>query len=309
MQTHQSFETVSNEQKQVALTIGTFDGMHLGHQDVLLKTMQIAKDHGGSCAVVSFENHPSEILRPENPVKNICTVAHKVRLIDEMGIDYLFLLQFTKKVADLSAEEFILRLQPFYNFTHLILGHDASFGKNRHGDQLTIKNLADKMNFSVEYLSQTKLDNTPVSSSRIRTYIEHGDFHMVNKMLGRRYSIYSKVVPGTQNGRAIGFPTANIQVDGLCLPPLGVYAVKLLHNKVRYPAVANLGFSPTLKNSTTPLLEVHIFNYQNILYDAEVEVEFYEFLRPELKFKDIHTLQQQIRKDIIEAKKQFQTLV
>lgn len=303
MQILQSFDTGSGQSKPVALTIGTFDGMHLGHQDVLARTKELSSAENGKCAIVSFENHPTEILRPQNPVKSICTLAHKLRLIEAQGMDYLFLLPFTQNLANLSAEEFILRIRPFYNFTHLVLGYDASFGKNRHGDYVTIKSLAEKMNFIVEYLPQTKMDGLPVSSSRIRTFLERGNLHMASKMLGRLYSIYSKVIPGSQNGRAIGFPTANIKVDGLCLPPLGVYAVKLIHHKEKYPAVANLGFAPTLKNSMTPLLEVHLFNYQNILYDAEVEVEFHEFIRPEEKFVNIAALQIQIKKDIQTAKK------
>jgi len=275
MQTFQSFETVSPKSKPVALTIGTFDGVHLGHQAVLRRLKEVAAENHGGCAAVTFENHPSEILRPQHAVKSLCTLPHKIRLIEQQGIDYLLLLSFSKALAHLTAEEFIGRIRPFYNFSHLILGHDATFGRDRHGDFATIKKIADGQNFTVEYLPQTKVDEVTVSSSRIRTQLEHGDFHSVNKQLGRRYSIYSRVVPGSQNGRAIGFPTANINVQGLCLPPLGVYAVNLLHEGQRYPAVANLGTGPTLKNTSKPLLEVHIFNYHNVLYDAEVEVEFF----------------------------------
>lgn len=301
MQTFQNFEKVSVQSKPVALTIGTFDGVHLGHQSVLNRLKEVAIEQRGTCAVVTFDNHPSEILRGQK-TKSICTLDHKTRLIEQHQIDCLLLLTFSQSIADLTAELFIEHIRTFYRFSHLVLGHDASFGKDRRGDYMTIKKIAEQLNFTVEYLPQTKVDETTVSSSRIRTALEHGDFHTTNKYLGRRYSILSRVVPGSQNGRAIGFPTANINVHGLCLPPLGVYAVNFLHEGKRLPAVANLGVAPTIKNSSSPLLEVHLFNYEDILHDSEVEVEFFAYLRPERKFKSVPELQQQIKKDIHAAK-------
>lgn len=302
MQISTGYEAVPTQSKPSTLTIGTFDGVHLGHQAVLRRLKEAALEQNGACAAVTFQNHPSEILRPDHIVKNLCTLPHKIKLIESQGVDHLLLLPFTREIADLTAEEFISRIKPLFNFSHLILGHDATFGKNKHGDRETIKKIAESQNFSVEYLPQTKVSGTTVSSSRIRSYLEQGTFTFVNRLLGRRYSILSRVVHGSRQGRVIGFPTANLDIGGLCLPPHGVYAVTLIKDGKKYQGIANLGIAPTIKNSSAPTLEVHVFNYHHGLYDAEVEVEFYDYIRPEIKFQSIEHLQRQIFEDIKKAK-------
>lgn len=303
MQTFSALEIPRLSSKPVALTIGNFDGVHLGHQAVLSRLKQIAKSEGGTCAAITFENHPSKILRPKHAVESLCTLSHKVRLIEELGIDHLFLIPFTRDLARLSADAFLKQIRQFFDFYHLVLGSDAAFGRDKHGDIETINKISKDENFFVEYLPAVKAGAMIVSSTHIRSALVHGDFATVCRLLGRPYSIYSKVIPGTRNGRAIGFPTANLRVDGLCLPPFGVYTVWLLHKGNRYPGVANLGRAPTLKQEKTPTLEVHIFNYQDALYDEDVEVEFVAHLRAEQKFPSVEALQLQIRKDIQEAKK------
>lgn len=305
MQTLQSFDAVLASSKPVSLTIGTFDGVHLGHQAVLNRLQTIARENNGESAVVTFKNHPADILRPEKKIKSLCTLTHKLRLIEELGIDYMLLMSFNENLANMTAEEFIKHVRSYYPFSHLILGHDASFGKNRQGNHATVKNIADRLGFSVEYLPQTKVDETTVSSSRIRNFLEHGDFHNVNKYLGRKYSLYSRVISGSQDGRAIGFPTANLSIEGLCLPPDGVYGVYVLHEGQRLPGVANIGIAPTLKKTESLHLEVHLLNYQNVLYDIDIEVEFVGQIRKEKKFRTIADLQHQIAKDIRFARKHF----
>lgn len=302
MQTLHGFENVSTQSKPVALTIGTFDGVHLGHQAVLQALKATALAEGGECAVVSFTNHPSDILRPAHRTKSLCTVTQKIELIKQQKIDYLFLLEFSKELANMTAGEFISRIRPLYPFSHLILGHDASFGKDRAGNQEAVKLLAKEHNFEVHYLPQTKCDGLVVSSSRIRTFLEDGNLEMVDKFLGRKYSIMSTVIPGRQRGRSIGFPTANLNVSGLCLPPLGVYAVNVAYRGEKLPGVANLGIAPTVKDMSDPQLEVHIFDFKGDLYNHEIDVEFIKFIRSERKFNSVEELHDQIQKDIHETK-------
>ena len=285
-----------------ALTVGNFDGLHVGHQFLLKKLIEISHQNQIPSVVISFENHPTEILRPGKPICKICTNEHKIKIFEKLGIDTLILLPFTKELAGLSAEEFIINLQKHLPFSHLILGWDATLGKNRHGNKEIVQAIARKQNFHVTYLEQYKVDQTPVSSSAIRACIQEGTLHEAERLLGRSYSIYSPVFKGEGRGKKIGFPTANLDVKGLCLPPLGVYAVTAVINEIPFKGVANLGVAPTVRQDTSPTLEVHIFDFDKNLYNRSIEVIFSTYLRPEQKFRSVDELKQQISKDVERAR-------
>lgn len=288
-----------------AMTLGNFDGVHLGHLAVIQELLKTSKEQNIPSVVLSFVNHPAEVLRPNVPLYRIHSLDHKIRLIEKMQVDALILLTFTKEFSEQSAEEFIQQLQTKIPFSHLILGWDATLGKNRAGGEDLIRDLAQRKNFHVKYLPQFTVDDIPASSSLIRQHLKAGELKAVEKLLGRPYSIYSTVYKGKGKGKQLGFPTANLDVQGLCLPPQGVYAVSVLIGSLSYQAIANLGVAPTIRNDQTPVLEVHLFDFNQDLYEQKVEVIFKKFIRPEVKFNGIEELKSQIQQDILIAQTSF----
>lgn len=284
-----------------ALTIGFFDGVHNGHKAVLNRIKQLAKKYHTSAAAITFSNHPSTILKPTLFIPQICTVEHKIKLLEEDGINLLFVLEFTQALSEKTPREFLQEVRQSILFKSLVFGNDGRIGRDRQGDHTTIKALAKEMGFSVEYFPDLEIDHVRVSSSLIREYIKRGEFDQASKLLGRPYSIYSKVIKGHGRGAAIGFPTLNIGLDNLCLPPLGVYKVSVRHGENYYQAIANLGVAPTVREKASPVLEVHLLGKDIDLYGKSVEVIFGEYLRPEKKFATIDDLKAQIMIDIRRA--------
>ena len=281
-----------------ALTIGNYDGVHLGHQAVLKRLCAIANQEQGSSAVITFENHPSHILKPSQQSLRLCTPAHRFHLLQSYGIDVLFSLPFTYEFSQQTAEQFLCSAGQAFPFTHLILGYDGVFGKNREGNAQKVLELAKKHHFQVEYIPETRVGDTPVSSSAIRHLLANGELKQVEKLLNRPYSIVSHVIPGAGKGKSIGYPTANIDVDGLCLPPLGVYGVRVLVEQSWHQGIANLGVAPTVRQDLKPLLEVHLFDFDLSLYGSEIEVVFEKYVRAEMIFSSIEKLKAQIAMDI-----------
>lgn len=286
-----------------AVTIGTFDGIHLGHQQVLTHLVANAKTLNSKSLVITFSNHPSTILKPTHPTPFICTPEHRLNLLKQLGIDVVCLLPFTQELSHQSADNFLHAIKKHLGCTSLVLGKDAHFGKHRHGDRVAIMALSTRLNLNVEYLEDLITGGQRISSSLIRQKILQGDFDGVAALLGRPYSIYGNVMPGHGRGAGLGFPTVNLCVEGLCLPPLGVYAVTLMHKKNRYAGVANLGVAPTMRADKMLLLEVHLWDRQLDLYGEAVEVDFHRYLRPEHHFNSVEELKQQIANDIETAKR------
>jgi riboflavin kinase/FMN adenylyltransferase len=297
-----SLEEISPFISPITLSIGNFDGLHLGHQVVLQHLLKTTKEHGATSAVLTFSNHPSTVLRPSHPTPLLCSIAHKVHLLDQIGIDLAILLPFTPSFSEQPAEAFLRNIKSILPFQHLILGSDAHMGKNRDGDKDRITALSQSLGFSVEYLPDCDLDGTRISSSLIRSHIQKGDFLRAAALLGRPYSIYGEVLKGHGKGASLGFPTANLSVNNLCLPPLGVYAVQVLVDDKTHEGIANLGFAPTMRQEDAPLLEVHLFEHHETLYDKTIDVRFIRFIRPEKRFHSIEELKQQIALDIKAAK-------
>lgn len=283
------------------LTIGNFDGMHLGHQSVVNHVKAVAKEKSALSSVLTFSNHPAGVIY-HSRISLLCTIEHKIKLFEKLGIDHLIIIPFTQEIAEQSAKTFLRTVKESLNFDRLILGNDARIGKNKEGNQEAVRTIANELNFQVDYLPDLSLDGVRISSSRIRDYIQSGQFLLAQEMLGRPFSIYAPITAGAGRGSQIGFPTANIAVDNLCLPPLGVYAVTLKYLGKEYFGVANLGQAPTLRSDHKTIFEVHVFNHSSNLYGENVEVIFNEFLRPEQRFSDVEELKEQIRKDILIAK-------
>lgn len=284
------------------VTIGNFDGVHLGHQAIMKRARTLADSNNDNLVIITFENHPSQVLRADRSVELLCSVEHKLSLLESHGADVTVLIAFDKAFSEQDPETFLRQLRESIPFSHLILGSDARFGKGREGTPSRVRELADKLGFAVEYLEKEICGSRPLSSTSIRKCIKEGNFAEAEEMLGRRYTIVSKVVHGDGRGKKLGFPTANINVSGLCLPPFGVYSVDLLTGAKRIPGVANLGYAPTVRDDSSPVLEVHLFDYENDLYGCEVEVLFKSYIRPEQKFSCLEDLQAQISRDISTAK-------
>ncbi len=302
MQIAYSLEEVPQSATPFALTIGSYDGLHLGHQAVLEYLVQTARKQNLNSAVLTFSNHPSTVLRPTHPTPLVCMPEHKLKLFEKASIDMVILLPFTKEFSEQSADQFLRKVSHAVPIQTLILGSDAHIGKNREGDQSTVTALAEHLGFSVEYFPDRLIDGRRISSNLIRESIRQGELKRAEALLGRAYSIYSKVQKGNGKGATIGFPTANLDVHGLCLPPLGVYAVSLFDGVTEYHGVANLGVAPTVKDIKEPVLEVHLFDHNSDLYGKQVGVIFHEFIRAEMRFNGIEELKQQIARDVLAAR-------
>jgi riboflavin kinase / FMN adenylyltransferase len=286
----------------IFLTIGNFDGLHLGHQAVLEHVIQKAKQQQTLTSVLTFSNHPSTILSPMNPIPLLCSTEHKIQLLEQASIDLVILLPFTKEFSEQAPDIFLRKVKQSLPFQTLILGSDAHIGKNREGNQSTLKALAQTLGFTLEYFPDFTKNDRRISSSLIREQIQKGQLKQAEFFLGRPYSIYGSVLTGNGRGASLGFPTANLAVEGLCLPPFGVYAVSLLLNDQTFRGIANLGLAPTVRPEGDPILEVHLFNRQIDLYGKMVDVRFHEFIRPEKRFQDVEDLRKQIAQDILSAK-------
>lgn len=289
-------------QPPIVLTIGNFDGMHRGHQQVLQQVKNYADQHHAHSALITFENHPSTILRPDQPVELICSLEHRLKLFEEMGIKTVFLLTFNQDFANQTAEDFLIRLRQKLPFSHFVLGHDATLGRDRQGDPKVMQKLSERLGFTLEYLDSFLFGDLPISSSQIRRAIRTGDFKTASDLLGREYGIRGIVQKGMQVGGKLGFPTANLDVRGMCLPPRGVYAVKIQYENHEFHGVANLGTAPTVRDTKDPLLEVHLLDFEGDLSNECIEVIFVEFLRGEEKFENVEKLRSQIQIDISKAK-------
>lgn len=285
------------------LTIGNFDGVHLGHKSVLNRLKAVANNNSAQTAVLTFSNHPAKVICPDILVPLLCTLEHKIQLLDKEGIDTLILISFTKEFAAQSAVDFLQSIKKAVPFDTLVLGNDATLGKNREGNREIVQTISQDLDFKVEYLGDYSIGGMRISSSKIRECIRQGKLHQAQQMLGRPFSIYAPITKGAGRGSQIGFPTANIAVDELCLPPQGVYAVTLKHFSNEYWGVANLGFAPTLRKDSRTVLEVHLFNHSSNLYGEPVEIIFTKYIRPEQRFDSVEQLKEQIGKDIQTAKR------
>ncbi|HEY1406493.1 MAG TPA: bifunctional riboflavin kinase/FAD synthetase [Spirochaetota bacterium] len=283
------------------VTIGNFDGVHLGHRAVFDEVIRIAHNAGHPAVVVSFCVHPRKILFPERPVALLTTCGEKIALIGESQIDALVLLDFTPELSQMHAREFVRKvLIERMGASHIVLGYDHAFGKNREGNVDSLGELARICGFEVTRLDSLVIDGHPVSSSRIRSLLEEGDVGMASRYLGRAYSVSGTVVEGLKRGRTIGFPTANLSADDpeKIIPCDGVYATLVsTGDGVSYKAVTNVGPNPTF-NGAGRTIESHILDFTGDLYGKKLTIDFISRVRDEKKFPSIEALVDAIRQDV-----------
>lgn len=293
--------------RKVCVAIGVFDGVHLGHQQVIRQTISDSQQHEAISVVVTFDCHPNSIVAPDRTPSLIYPLSKKLRVVESMGIDTTLLIHFDKTFSQISAEEFIRGLaHNFKNIHSVCVGSNFTFGHKRQGNVELLKKLGQELKFAVHGLSAVALDGERVSSTRIRDAIRNGNLDAASQMLGRAYSLAGKIVEGDKVGRKLGFPTANLDVAGLVLPPNGVYAAHAEVAGQTHRAAVNIGARPTMQNSTPQLhIEAHLLDFSGDLYGQEMELTFVEKLRDEQKFPSPEALKQQIQKDIEAARKLF----
>jgi riboflavin kinase / FMN adenylyltransferase len=290
--------------RKVCLAIGTFDGVHLGHQQVIRQALTDARQHGDLAVAVTFDRHPNAVVAPTRTPPLIYSLDQKLRSIGAIGIDAILLLPFDEAFSCKSGEVFIRELADgFGQMRSICVGNEFVFGHRRSGNTALLRGLGAELDFSVHSLAAVALDQQVVSSTRIRERIRAGDLDGASQMLGRAYSVSGLVVAGDGLGRTLGVPTANVDVAGLVLPPSGVYAARALLGERALPAVLNIGVRPTLgEGSATPRLEVHLLDFSGDLYGRELEVVFFQALRAEQKFAGLEELRKQIERDISRAR-------
>ena len=288
------------------VTIGTFDGVHLGHREVISELQRLSAISGGDSVVFTFEPHPRIVIAPEeDSLRLLSTKNEKINLMEKIGIDHLVIYPFTREFSKLSYNEFVTDiLVGRMKISSLVVGYDHRFGQGRKGDFRSLEMLSKSLNFRVEQLSQLLVDNKIVSSSKIRLSLDAGDISKANHFLGYRYTVSGKVIEGKQLGRKIGFPTANVETFDRhkLVPGDGVYAVLVETGGKVYKGMLNIGIRPTVNyNADHKSIEVHIFNFDADIYDSEITLFFVEKIRDEQKFTDIDKLREQLIKDQIVA--------
>jgi len=286
--------------RRVCLAIGFFDGVHLGHRQIIRQTIADARQHNAIALVLTFDRHPNSVVAPNRVPPLIYSLPQKLRAIESLGADHLLLVGFDKKFSEQPGEDFVRGLaRDLGSIQSICVGADFVFGHKRSGDVALLKRLGGEIGFSVHGLSAVSLDGRTVSSTRIREAIRTGKLDGASQMLGRPYAIAGRVVEGDKLGRQLGFPTANLDVAGLVLPPNGVYAGLTALSKKSYRVALNIGFRPTMILTQPELrVEAHLLDFSGPLCGAELEVEIGEKLRDERKFASPAELRAQITRDI-----------
>ncbi len=288
-----------------AITIGNFDGLHLGHQTMLSQLKKAAKARDLPTMVVLFEPQPMEYFNKSSSPARLMSFRQKVESIRELGIDAVICLSFNKPLALLSARRFVESiLCQKIKARYVLVGQDFKFGHKRQGNTQLLSELSDEFGFETALCELTEQDSEKVSSTRVRHALTQGDLTTAKQLLGRPYQISGRVKHGAKRGRLIGVPTANIQIKHLPLTLRGVFSVEVLHNNTTYSGVANVGFRPTVSGNT-PQLEAHLFDFSGDLYGQRIVVSFIQKIRNEQKFESFEALTTQIKQDIITAQQQL----
>lgn len=303
MEITQGFSNFSTTKKTI-LTIGTFDGVHLGHQKVIEQLVNTSKKEKKASLLLTFFPHPRMILQKNSDVKLINTIEEKTELLQNFGLENLIIQPFDYNFSRLTAFEFVRNvLVGKLNVSKIIIGYDHRFGKNREGDFDQLKEYGEIFGFEVEEISAQNLNDIAISSTKIRSALNEGDVERVTNYLGYNFSISGEVVTGNNLGSTIGFPTANISIkeDYKLIPKTGVYLVKSIIESNNYFGMMNIGNRPTV-NGKNQTIEVNFFDLESDLYGKTIKVELLKFLRDEQKFESIDVLKLQLEKDKIMAK-------
>jgi riboflavin kinase/FMN adenylyltransferase len=286
------------------VTSGTFDGVHVGHQKILLRLKEVADKHSGETVVITFWPHPRTILKPNEPsLKLLNTFEEKADLLRKFGVQHLIRIPFTKEFSQVTSVDFITQiLVDRIGTRKLVIGYDHRFGKNREGSFEQLKLNGPAFGFDVEEISRQDIDHVGVSSTKIRQALEAGDIETANHFLGEPYPLSGRVIKGDKLGRVLGYPTANIDLDShdKLVPAEGIYAVTVTHESSTYGGMLYIGNRPTVDGSKRSI-EVNIFNFDKEIYGETLKLSFQKLLRSDSKFSDLESLKKQLEKDKVAA--------
>jgi len=297
-------ENLKRSFRNPVVTLGNFDGVHLGHQQIFERVVEEASKIRGEGVVVTFEPHPLKVLAPEKFLPLLTPFRKKMMLIEKSGIEIVLCIEFSLTFSEISASEFIESiLVEKMKAKKVIIGYNYHFGKGQGGDAQTLKDAGKTFDFEVEVVEPLRVGETIVSSSKIRNLIQKGEVEEASKLLGRDYPVIGKVVEGEKRGQTLGFPTANLELSDELYPKTGVYAVQVVWHQKRFNGLANIGTNPTFPAQTgkggEPFsLEVHILGFNQDIYGKEIEVSFKKRIRDEARFESPSLLIEQIKKDI-----------
>lgn len=287
--------------KKSSVTVGTFDGVHLGHREIIRKLNAVKEIKGLRSVIVTFDPHPQIVLRNrDHDIKILSTLNEKLEIFSELDIDLVYVINFTKEFSLTPAEKFYKDyLIDKIGMTDLILGYDHMFGKNREGNFDTLKELSEKYVFTVDKVEEFKPDGVHISSTVIRNLLEEGNVRKAGSLLGRYYSLEGTVVKGKKLGREIGFPTANIQLEDKfkLIPKTGIYATEVFTGNEKYYGMMNIGTNPTVTDDMSIKIEVNIFDFDKDIYGEYIRVNLTDYVREEKKFKSLEELMENISCD------------
>ena len=304
MKVHYGIESYKNIKNPV-VTVGTFDGVHFGHQKIINRLKRIADECDGESVLLTFDPHPRKVLFKEQSLKLINTIDEKIKILSDLGLDHLVIYPFTNDFSKFSAQEYISELLIKTLKTHyLVIGYDHHFGNKREGDINLLKKAEKKYPFNLEEIKAHEIDEIKVSSTKIRNAIDNGNIHLFEEYCGRNFEFSGNVVYGNGIGKTINTATANIKVneDDKIIPAEGVYAVLCQLNNNFHKGIMNIGVKPSINTTNKKTIEVHLFDFDMDIYKKSLNIEVISKIRDETKFPSINDLKNQIAKDIIKAK-------
>lgn len=296
--------------KKTVVTIGTFDGVHIGHQKIIEKLVENAKNRNADSAILTFFPHPRMVLQDQNEIKLLNTIEERISLLQQTGLDNLIIHPFDMVFSRLTAEEFVKNiLVDKLNIEKIVIGYDHRFGRNRTANIDDLIEFGEKFDFEVEQISAQEIEESSVSSTKIRVALEEGNVELANQYLGYRYFLTGTVQKGKQLGRTIGFPTANLKIEEnyKLIPKQGVYIVESALNGVKVYGMMNIGTNPTFNESMLSV-EIHFLDFNADLYDQKIQISIHQYLRSEQKFDSVSQLKEQLENDRNQAIAYFKTI-
>jgi len=304
MKVHYNTKTIKGIKNPV-VTVGTFDGVHFGHQKIINRLKSIASKNNGESVLLTFDPHPRKVLFNDNNLKLINTLDEKIEILKKLGLDHLVVQAFTKEFSQLSAKDYVEKLLiNKLNTKTLVIGYDHHFGNDRKGNIDLLKNLQSTYQFNLEEIKAHEIDEIKISSTKIRQSIESGNVNLVYDFSGNYLQFSGKVIKGDGIGKTIEYPTANLNLinQDKILPAKGVYAINCKINEIQLRGVMNIGFRPTLNNNQRISIECHLLDWNEDIYDQILHVNVIKRIRNEIKFPNVESLKGQIKKDIEVAK-------
>lgn len=295
---------IQSDSRNVCAAIGVFDGVHIGHQSVVRRMMSEAAKSDALSVVVTFDRHPRSLLTPETTPRLVQTQRQKLAVFEGLGVDAVWMIRFDADFSRIPGRDFVVSMQQgFKSLRCVTVGTEFHFGHKRSGNATRLAEWGNEFGFSTLAVPPVEFAGAPVSSTRVREAISSGRLDDARSMLGRCFALEGQVVRGDQIGRKLGFPTANLDVAGMVIPPPGVYSCRCKFGGRAIKAAVNIGHRPTLENPTPATrVEAHLIDWQGDLYDRDLEVEFIRQLRPETKFPSLDALREQIKADLAQIR-------